>query len=85
MYLPGFAEQVRDVVSSDVHSTLLVRGYFEYNKYNQEALWKTPEILYANIDSMCAVLPIILLSRVESRWGEHQAGVYALSVTSLIS
>ena len=75
MYVPGFAEQVKDVVSSDIHSPLLIRGYFEYSKYNQETLWKTPEVLYANIDTMCAVLPITLLSRVE---GEHQAGDYAL-------
>lgn len=75
MYVPGFAEQVKGVVSSDVY---FFRGYFEYNKYNQQTLWKTPEILHANIDTMCAVLPITRLSRVESRWGEHQAGDYAL-------
>ena len=75
MYVPGFAEQVKDVVASDIHSPYFFRGYFEYN---QETLWKVPEIAYANIDTMCAVLPITLLSHMESRWGEHQAGDYAL-------
>lgn len=77
MYAPGFAEQVKDVVSSDTLSPYFFRGYFEHT---QETLWKTPEITFANIDTMCAVLPVPLLSRVHSKWGEHIAGDYAFFI-----
>lgn len=73
-YEPNFAERIKDVVSQDTESPYFFRGYFDNQ---QRLLWHKPEIAYGNIDTMCAVMPVAMFSRVHSRWGEHHGGDFS--------
>ena len=69
VYLPGFAQTVKDVVSGDFSSPYFFRGHIiEKN----ELIWREPEVYLTNIDTGCGVIPASLLS--SSSWGTGEGG-----------
>ena len=67
VYLPGFAQQVKDVVAMDLHSPFFFRM-----AQGQILIWDQPELQWSNIDTGCGVIPSALVS--SGKWGELSGG-----------